>query len=683
MTSPLRYRAFISYAHEDDRSAARLHRKLEAFRIPEDAGARPSEAGGHPARFSPVFRDREELATSTELSDSIEAALDASEALIVVASPAAVASRWVGEEIAFFRRRHPDRPVLAFVIAGDPGADPQTDPERAAFPTPLLLKRVDQPELGYGEPMAADARPEADDFNIALLRLLAGLLGVPFDALRRREQRRRNRRMGVLLGLSLVLTTTFALLAWQATASRDEARSAQAQAELELLSERQTRDFLLSIFRLADPGESRGNSITAREVLDTAVQRIDSSRFDRPVVKARFLATMGRAYASLGINRRSTELLDTALAALNEDPEDPLFVSQRRKVLISLADVYLDMGDYDQVQRALDEVFALTGNPDTAVMSHAWNIQGDTFAYVQRDAEAVTAHERALELLAEPGLTVEEAASQESRALGGLARVAFFAGDNEKAQRLYGQAVDLLLPVFGDLHPDSIWALVSWGSAAYAAGDRVTARAAWMRSLGAAERVFDADNPEVGTIKNNLGRLELESGNLDEAEGLLRDTLAIDRKHRIETFDDLVFPLDNLALVRLAQGDRDEARELLEEAHQIATQSNHRMRGPVATDLADVLCLQGMTERGLSLAESGVAPTADTFGDDNWRTHAARLTVAYCRALGGEAVSAEAEGLSPTAAVDPEWSEGSPHALRITRQLAVLAPDQPTPGNTN
>src|SRR5690606_13035030 len=124
--SPLRYRAFLSYSHADEAAVRLLHRRLERYRVPR--ALRRSAAAGVPARLHPVFRDRDELASATQLSASIERALDESRALVVVCSPAAARSPWVNAEIRWFRRHHPDRPVLAFVVAGDPGLDPRRDP---------------------------------------------------------------------------------------------------------------------------------------------------------------------------------------------------------------------------------------------------------------------------------------------------------------------------------------------------------------------------------------------------------------------------------------------------------------------------------------------------------------------------------------------------------------------------
>src|SRR5690606_397528 len=93
----LRYRAFISYSHVDEAIAARLHRQLERYRPPRGLKHGDGTDAAAPGRIQPVFRDRDELAGAGQLSDAIEAALDQSEALIVICSPNAVASRWVGE----------------------------------------------------------------------------------------------------------------------------------------------------------------------------------------------------------------------------------------------------------------------------------------------------------------------------------------------------------------------------------------------------------------------------------------------------------------------------------------------------------------------------------------------------------------------------------------------------------
>jgi MTH538 TIR-like domain (DUF1863) len=90
-----RYAAFISYSHADERWARWLQRSLERYRIPRRLQREVAVDRSLPTRLYPVFRDRDELASATDLDAAIQAALDDSDALIVVCSPAAAASQWV------------------------------------------------------------------------------------------------------------------------------------------------------------------------------------------------------------------------------------------------------------------------------------------------------------------------------------------------------------------------------------------------------------------------------------------------------------------------------------------------------------------------------------------------------------------------------------------------------------
>ena len=682
MSAVLRYRAFISYSHRDSRKAIRLHRKLEAYRVSMHLRGSKDANGAHrPGRIRPVFRDRDDLATATSLTQSIEQALDDSEALVVVCSPDAVSSRWVNEEIRYFRQQHPTRLVLAFVVGGDPSADPLLEPEKAALPINLLLSDVEQPQGKRIEPLAADARREADGFPTAFLKLTAGLIGVHYDRLRHRELHRRQRHLALVGSFSLLLAVVFAVLAWRATVARNEARSARAQAELELLSERQTRNFLLSAFKLADPGEARGTTVTVREVLDSAVARIDSTEFARPVIKSRFLATMGQAYSSLGMNRRSAELLRQSLQALPEGAVSVESWMQRIDSQLELSDVLFSMGEYDEALVLLSKVESGVSSSHLTPQqsAQAANIRGDILSYKEQDSAAMEAYQSALSIIDKASLSAGQNASIRSRSLGGVAILYHFAGDYAASQRFYAEAVNILLPVFGEMHPDTIWAMISWGSAAYSNGDTKSALEAWTRSLAIARQVLNETHPEVGTIKNNLARLLLETGEYTEAETLLRDALAVDRIHREDDFDDLAYPLNSLALVRMAQEDTGEATELWREALPIAEASGHRMLGPILAGLADVQCLGGQTEGGLEMARRSVTVNQQEFGADDWHSGRAVLTLAYCLKLGSEGlnmeeIDAEKAKMALAGIVD-RWGEDSYFSQRATEQLLVILSD--------
>jgi hypothetical protein len=85
-----RYRAFISYSHAvDGRLAPAL--QIGLHRLAKPWCQIPAFA---------VFRDKTSLAAAPQLWSSIEDAHDGSDLFILLASPAAAGSSWVGKEVA-------------------------------------------------------------------------------------------------------------------------------------------------------------------------------------------------------------------------------------------------------------------------------------------------------------------------------------------------------------------------------------------------------------------------------------------------------------------------------------------------------------------------------------------------------------------------------------------------------
>jgi hypothetical protein len=215
----MRYKAFLSYCHADESWASWLHKSLESYRVPKRLVGQPGSHGTVPARLTPIFRDRDELSTSVDLNEKIKDALADSESLLVICSPYAAQSRWVNEEIRYFRSLGRERQIYSIIVDGDPQA---SDPQLNCFPAALLEHEDDQ----LAEPMAADVRKWADGKSLAKLKLVAGILGVRLDELRQREQQRK-RRLQVFSGVILLAVAALVLFSIQSRLSEKDARLSQ------------------------------------------------------------------------------------------------------------------------------------------------------------------------------------------------------------------------------------------------------------------------------------------------------------------------------------------------------------------------------------------------------------------------------------------------------------------------
>lgn len=233
-TGEYRYWAFLSYSHHDKAIAKRLQKQLETYRVPKRLVGRETSHGAVPPRVSPVFRDRDELHAGSDLKASVHEALSRSRWLIVVCTPDAARSPWVNREIIEFKKLHGEQRVLALIANGEPFASDRPGREAEECFPPALRRALTPDGKAEGEPLepiAADMRKEGDGSHRAMLKLLAGLLGVSFDDLVRRDVQRRVRWLTALASASAVGFVVFAFLAVMAAQARDEAQYQRQQAE--------------------------------------------------------------------------------------------------------------------------------------------------------------------------------------------------------------------------------------------------------------------------------------------------------------------------------------------------------------------------------------------------------------------------------------------------------------------
>jgi tetratricopeptide (TPR) repeat protein len=223
--SEFRYWAFISYSHKDASWGRWLHKVLETYRLPKRLQGMPIAAGKVPPRLSPIFRDRDELPTASNLGTAIEEALRQSWCLIVICSPDSAQSRWVNEEVLAFQRLGRGNRIHCLIVdSGDDAAAP------LAFP-PALGDREQTDGSRSGEPIAADARRFGDGRASAKLKLIAGILGIGYDSLVQREHQRRHRNLFYVTCASLALVIVLAVSTLVAITSRRDAVDQRTHAE--------------------------------------------------------------------------------------------------------------------------------------------------------------------------------------------------------------------------------------------------------------------------------------------------------------------------------------------------------------------------------------------------------------------------------------------------------------------
>jgi TIR domain len=218
--SPVVYDAFISYSHAKDKPiATALQSVVQKLGKP-----------WYRRRALRVFRDDTSLSATPHLWPSIEQALGQSRFLIVLGSPEAAASRWVGQEIAYWLDRNSADTVLIALTEGELDWDQAAGDFHwsEATPLPAALKN-----RFAAEPRWVDLRPYRDDTAPKGIEVMAlgadfasAIRGIPKEDLSS-EEVRQQRRARTLAGAAVTLLVAFLIAAgweWdQARLQRNEA----------------------------------------------------------------------------------------------------------------------------------------------------------------------------------------------------------------------------------------------------------------------------------------------------------------------------------------------------------------------------------------------------------------------------------------------------------------------------
>ena len=211
-----KYWAYISYSHQDSKWADWLHKALERYKVPSRLVGQESRDGKVPKRPFPIFRDREELPTSSDLGANIREALRQSRCLIVICSPRSAVSRWVEEEVRVFKALGRGDRVLCLIVDGEPNASDKPELGLAECFSKALRYRVSldgQLTAERVEPIAADLRPGKDGKTNAKLKILSGILGIGYDELRQRDKQRTLQRR-VQLGIGTFVLISIVAGVW-------------------------------------------------------------------------------------------------------------------------------------------------------------------------------------------------------------------------------------------------------------------------------------------------------------------------------------------------------------------------------------------------------------------------------------------------------------------------------------
>jgi len=407
--------------------------------------------------------------------------------------------------------------------------------------------------------------------------------------------------------------------------------------------------FMTNMFKVSDPSESRGNVITAREILDKSANEIDRGLVNDPELQAQMMHVMGQVYANLGLYSRAELILKQAVVIRSRvlGPEH-LRTLDSRNLLVATV---ISAGRYAEAEKMARDALEITTrvlgpNDRTALLAKA------NLAWVLDDAGKI----------AEAGTIFQQTLDEQTRVLGaedpdtlrGMYRYAvnlFSQGryaDAEKLdrealdieKRLFGsedyrtlttmsdlgielvwehrdaegeqllrQTLDLQQRILGTTHQNTIATSDALGTAIQHQGRYPEAEQQFRDTLGTELAALGPDHPATLMTTGNLASALIYEQKYPEGERLLREIC--DRRRRIlgPNHPDVALALYDLGAVISEEHRFREAAQYYRQAMDL----NRRILGPEhpetvasAYNLARVLTLSGRHEEAVPLLEEAV-----------------------------------------------------------------------------
>ena len=375
---------------------------------------------------------------------------------------------------------------------------------------------------------------------------------------------RRNRAMVLAAGIAFLAVLAGAAAS---TAGFVHAVQERERAERSAATAEQVAEFLVDLFAVNDPGEARGNTVTAREVLDRGADRIAAELTGQPAIQARLMRIMGDVYGRLGLYADAVPLLEQAVAAGETSPE--VSSLEHARALERLGMMYRDLGRYPEAVASFERARAIAGaegvdgSADFAVATRGLasvHMRAGRLAEAETPlAEALAIQEAVLGpdhlevgitvgaigarhlMLREPDLArghLERALRLRERGQGpdhpevamtaaNLGSAHLLRGDHARAAEAYGRALGIMERVLDENHPNRAMVLTNLGEAMRAQGQVADAESFLLRALEIRERVFGTDHPVLTGTLHYLGATLRDQGRLDEAERHLRRSVEI------------------------------------------------------------------------------------------------------------------------------------------------------------
>jgi len=403
----------------------------------------------------------------------------------------------------------------------------------------------------------------------------------PSRAYRVRKYVQRHK-VGVTAGVGLaMLLVAFALIQSvdlrRATRERDRA-------------DRVTQ-FMVGLFNVSNPIRARGNTVTAREILDKGAKDISAGLTDEPQVQADLMRAMAESYDGLGLYSRA----------------------------------------HDLMQKAYDIQCRTLGPRDRKTLE-SMSFLGSTMLSCGQNAEALKWLQQTL-AIQQKVLGPEDHDTLTTRRY--LCDALYAESNFQNAERFARETMALDRRLLGPENPDTLHAMSRLADTLELQAHYPEAEKLYREALDTEEHTLGAEDPVTLESMDSLAKVLIDEGNYSQAEALLNRALPLDRRILGSEHSHTLEAIGDFAYVCLKEGKYPEAQKLYREL----VDTEMRQNGPQSVEnLADMEELaityahedryanaSQLFHQAIGIAEKNKEPSAINIG---WYNFACAATIA-------------------------------------------------------
>jgi serine/threonine protein kinase len=280
--------------------------------------------------------------------------------------------------------------------------------------------------------------------------------------------------------------------------------------------------FLLDTFKDADPYHTKGERLTADEIMTRGAERVSRDLSRQPDIQAALMDAIGEVERGLGRYDRAEPLLERGLAL-----RSATFGPSSMEVADSL--------------------------------EHLGRLKQDRSAYA--DSEELLRRALAIKRSLLGNRRLETA-----KALNQLGELLVTKGESTEAEKLHREALAIAMRVEGAIGPTVAESLLLLAKSKKGLGNYAAAERIARQGLIVERKVLDPQDPGLYRFQTNVGEVLIEAGKFKEAENLLRASLQAQRRILGQEHPDLAMTLAHLATALYRQGRWAESEAVHREA---------------------------------------------------------------------------------------------------------------------